>query len=190
MTRFLSPNEPKPAGVPRDGETAFLAVGRLHKPHGIQGEISMEVLTDFPERLHRGATVLVGEGHVPHKIRSQRWHNQAMLISFQGITNPEQAGELRNQTVFVRAADIPALEEGEYYHHQLIGMQVVSETGRLLGKVREILETGANDVLIVRPEQGKEGLIPLVDENLLEINLEQGVIRMKILPGLLEDDTE
>jgi 16S rRNA processing protein RimM len=163
-------------------------VGRLRKPHGLQGEIAMEVLTDFPERLERGAKVLVGPEHVSYQIRELRWHNQMMLITFQGFSTPEEAGELRNQAVYVRRADIPKLEEGEYYHHQLIGLEVYSETGRLLGTVRELLDAGSSNVLVIRPDVGKEILVPLVDENILEINLDQGLIRMKILPGLLEED--
>jgi 16S rRNA processing protein RimM len=182
------PNEPNPAGASRDGESAFLAVGRLHKPHGIQGEITMEVLTDFPERFKRNAIVLVGPEHIPYQIKTYRWQNRMMLVTFKGISTPEEAGALRNLTVFVRTADVPKLEEGEYYHHQLLGLKVYSETGKLLGKVHEILETGSSDILLVRPEVGKEILLPFIDANLLEVNLEQGLIRMKILPGLIDDE--
>lgn len=148
----------------------------------------MEVLTDFPERLKRGSTVLIGPDHTPHKIQSQRWHNQLLLVTFRGISTPEEAAAFRNQLVYVRAADVPALEEGEYYHHQLIGLEVYSETGRLLGKVREIIETGSNDVLVIRPEVGKEVLVPFVEENLLKVDLDQGQIHIVILPGLVDDE--
>lgn len=188
MTRFLSPNESNPAGASRDGESAYLAVGRLRKPHGIQGEISMEVLTDFPERLKRGSKLLVGPEHITYQIQALRWNNQVMLLTFKGINTPEQAGELRNQMVYVRTADIPKLEEGEYYHHQLIGLQIYSDTGKLIGTVRELIDAGSTDVLVIRPDLGKEILIPMVDENILEINLDQGLIRMKLLPGLIEED--
>jgi 16S rRNA processing protein RimM len=87
----------------------------------------------------------------------------------------------------VPTADRPPLPEGEYYHHQLIGLKVVNEQGDVLGKVKEILATGANDVYIVRPEIGKEILIPAVDEFILAVNLERGELRVRLAPGLLPE---
>ena len=70
------------------------------------------------------------------------------MLTFDGYTTPESVGVLRNQILYVRTADLPPLPDGDYYHHQVIGLNVVDEAGRLLGKVTEILETGANDVLV------------------------------------------
>jgi 16S rRNA processing protein RimM len=147
----------------------------------------MDVFTDFPERLHPRVWVLVGPERHRLQIRTVRQHGQALLVAFRGIDNPEQAGALRNQEVFVLAEDRPALEAGEYYHHQLLGLKVYSEENSLLGTVIEILETGSNDVLVVRPPVGKDALLPFMDETLLEVNLEQGFLRMQVLPGLLDE---
>jgi 16S rRNA processing protein RimM len=175
------------AGSPQEGEPVFLAVGKLRRPHGVHGEIIMDVLTDFPERLQRGMTLYVGPDHQPLQLRSFRPHAAALLVAFEGYNTPEQAGELRNRLAFVPVADLPSLPEGEYYHHQLIGLQVVSEQGESLGKVAEILETGANDVYVVRTEAGVEILIPAVDEFILNIDLERGEMRVHVAPGLLPD---
>jgi 16S rRNA processing protein RimM len=145
----------------------------------------MDVITDFPERLRRGATVYVGDAHQPHKIRSLRWHGTTLLISFDAYDAPETAGVLRNQLVFVHAEDRPSLPEGEYYHHQLLGLRVVSDDGQDLGHLAEILQTGANDVYVVRPLSGPEILLPAVDEVILEIDLARGEIRVHLLPGIL-----
>jgi 16S rRNA processing protein RimM len=172
-------------GSPPPGEPVFLAVGKLRRPHGVHGEIVMDVITDFPERLKPGRKMVVGTQHLPVQIRSVRPHDQALLISFNGCDTPEQAGKFRNQILYTTAADQPPLEEGEYYHHELIGLSVYDEQGVLLGKLAEIMETGANDVYVVRPEFGQEILLPAIDEVILEINLEKKSMRVHLLPGLI-----
>jgi 16S rRNA processing protein RimM len=175
------------AGSPQRGEPVFLAVGKLHRPHGLHGEIIMDVLTDFPERLKRGMTLYAGPEHRPLRLSSHRPHAAALLVAFEGFLTSEQVGELRNQIVYVTAADRPALPEGEYYHHQVIGLKVISEQGEMLGKVTEILATGANDVYVVRAQTGPEILIPAVDEFVRNIDLERGELRVHVTPGLLPD---
>lgn len=172
-------------GSPPDGEPVFLLVGKLRKPHGVHGEIVMEVWTEFPERLEPGGTVYIGDGHKPMIISGLRWHTKYMLVSLKGIFNPEIAGEFRNQWVFVRTDQIPSLDEGEYYHHQIIGLQVFSEHGTSLGVVAEILETGSNDVLVVQSAKGQELLLPVTDEVIIDIDLEGGLIKVHLLPGIV-----
>ncbi len=183
----MTPRGPNEAGSPTSGEPAFLAVGKLRRPHGVHGEILMEVLTDFPERLKKGTTLYVGPEHQPLKLSNVRWQNQVMLVSFSGYDTPETAGELRNLVAYVRSKDRPPLEEGEYYHHQLLGLKVYGEEGTFLGSVNQILETGANEVLVVQPENGPEILLPALESVILEVNLEEGKMRVHILPGLLPD---
>lgn len=144
----------------------------------------MGVLTDFPERLQPDLTVYVGNQHEAHVIQSLRQHNDGMLVFFEGISSREAVEILRNQDVFVRADDRPPLPEGEYYQHQLIGLQVVTEEGEILGTLAEILETGANDVYVVRRESAKDLLLPAIDEVVLAIDLEEGEILVHLLEGL------
>jgi 16S rRNA processing protein RimM len=82
------------------------------------------------------------------------------------------------------------LPDGDYYHHQVIGLDVVSETGRLLGKVTEILETGANDVLVVRSEAGREILLPMIEAVVREISLQDKQIHVHLIPGILDEAAE
>ena len=179
-----------PSGSPPTGEPVFLAVGKLRRPHGVRGEIQMDVLTDFPERLNPGVTLFVGPENRPQRLRSRRWHGQALLVAFEGCDTPEEAGLLRNMLVSVPADDRPALPEGEYYHHQILGLRAVTEEGRFLGTIIEILETGANEVYVLRPENGPEILLPGIAEVILSIDLEQNEMRVKPLPGLLADEEE
>ena len=173
------------AGSPKPGEPVFLAVGKLRRPHGVTGEMLMEVLTDFPERIRPRMTLYTEPEHRPLVLRSVRPHNAGLLVAFDGYHTPEQAGELRNQVVAVTATDRPKLPEGEYYHHQLIGLQVRTAAGQALGQVVEILTTGANDVLVVRGASGPEILIPLVEAFVPEIHLEQGELTVRLIPGML-----
>jgi 16S rRNA processing protein RimM len=169
-------------------QLTYLVVGKLHRPHGVNGEISMQVITDFPERLRPGVTLFIGNNKVPLKLVRVRPHNKGMLIGFQDITTPEEIGELRNQFAYVLAADRPPLPEGDYYHHQIIGLQVFSDQGNFLGTISKILETGANDVFAIRPKNGPEILIPDTDEVILKIDLTKGEMVIHLLPGLLPDE--
>jgi 16S rRNA processing protein RimM len=167
------------------GEPVFLAVGWIGRPHGVRGEVTLYLTTDFPERLQPEVQIFLGETHIPMQIRARREHQGHLLLKFDGYDTPEAVGELRNQTVFVRADDRPPLPEGEYYHHQIIGLQAIDEQGQILGKVTEILSTGSNDVYVVQPDTGAEILLPATEEVILDYDLEQGHIRVHLLPGLL-----
>jgi len=144
----------------------------------------MEVYTDFPERLVPGAPVFLGPVHRPLHVRGQRPHREGLLITFVEIHNRDQAVELRNEVVYVRADDRPSLPGGEYYHHQILGLRVLSDQGHDLGIVTQILETGANDVCVVSHESSPDLLLPMIDSVILDINLEQGEMRVHLLPGL------
>ncbi|NOY98470.1 MAG: 16S rRNA processing protein RimM [Chloroflexi bacterium] len=189
MTVSKSPAAAGP-GSPSRGEPVHLAVGFLRRPHGVRGEILMDVLTDFPERLQPGMQVYVGEEHAPMTLVARRGHAKGLLITFEGIESREAVGNFRNQYVYVLTADRPPLPEGEYYHHQLIGLQVVSEDDRLLGELTTILETGANDVYVVKSESGREILLPAIPAVVLDVDLGRGQMRVHLLPGLLDEGAE
>lgn len=176
----------KRTGSPDHGEPVFLVVGRLQRPHGLKGEILMGVMTDFPERIQPEGTLYIGNQHEPLKILSRREHTKGMLLQFEDYDSRETVAALTNREVFVRADDRPALPEGEYYQHQLIGLQVVTDEGQSLGTLVEFLETGANDVYIVRGAAGKDILLPAIDEVVLGIDLEAGEIRVHLMEGLGE----
>jgi 16S rRNA processing protein RimM len=186
MGEKSNPQSEQFAGSPKMGEPVFLVIGKLRRPHGLRGEALMEVITDFPERLQAGTPVYVGPEHIRLHIRSVRKQDRQLLVTFEEYSTPEQVGAQRNQYVYVRADDRPELEAGEYYHHQLLNLQVVDENGVTLGKVFDILETGANDVLVVRRDSGPDVLVPFIESLLLEVQIDQGYLRVRLLPGLLD----
>ena len=167
-----------------DGEPVYLTVGFLRRPHGLRGEIVMDLHTDFPERLKRGRKLLVSENYTPLTVQSVRAHQNAVLIKFHGVDTPEDAGQYRNQWVYVKTSDVPPLPEGKIYQHQLFGFQVVDDKDNPLGELVEILETGANNVYIVRDETGRELLLPNIPEVILNLDTERRVIKVHVLEGL------
>jgi 16S rRNA processing protein RimM len=176
----------KEAGAPEVVPPAFLLVGILHRPHGVRGEMIMSIMTDFPERLKPGMVLFLGIEHTPVTIKSLRHHNRGLLIALEGFNSREEVAVFRNYELFVRADDRPPLPEGEYYLHQIIGLNAFSDEGQNLGVITEWIETGANGVYIVRDEAGKEILLPDIDEVVLKIDLEQQQMTVHLLEGLVE----
>jgi len=174
-------------GSPTPGEPAFLAVGKVRRPHGVAGDVLVEVFTDFPERLQTKAVVYAGETHIPLTIRRQRSHNDGILLAFDGYITPEQVGRFRNQILYIVLADAVELPEGEFYYHELLGLSVLNETGESLGKVTEIMQTGANDVYVVTNDAGNEIVLPAIAEVILDVNLDSKIIKVHLLPGLVEE---
>jgi 16S rRNA processing protein RimM len=168
-----------------DGEPVYLVVGFLRRAHGVKGEMIMDLHTDFPERLQGGRQLLVGDGHHPLTLTGVRSHAKGVLVKFKGIETPEATVPFRNQWVYVRASDVPALPEGQIYQHELFGFKVVDENETSLGELVEIIETGANDVYVVRDESGKEILLPAIPSVILEIDSVRRLLRVHLLEGLI-----
>jgi 16S rRNA processing protein RimM len=176
-----------PTGSRGTGEPVFLAVGQLVRLHGLNGNLVLRICTDFPERLQKGVQVFLGEDHLPFEIEDVRWFKSDLLLRFRGVSTREAAERLKNLWVMVRVEDLPSLPDGEDYHHQLIGLAVITNDNQELGRVMEIIGTGANDVLIVRSENAKEILLPVIDDVLLNIDLGTRTIHVNLLPGTIPD---
>jgi 16S rRNA processing protein RimM len=176
-----------PAGSPAAGEPAFLAVGKVRRPHGVSGDVLVEIYTDFPERLLPKALVYAGENHLPLTISRQRSHNDGVLLAFDGFSTPEQVGRFRNQILYIKSTQAEELPEGEFYFHQLLGLSVLDENGETLGEVTEIMETGANEVYVVTNDAGRELLLPAIAEVILDVNLASRSMKVHLLPGLLDN---
>jgi 16S rRNA processing protein RimM len=173
----------KSSGSP-DGEPVYLTVGYLRRPHGVRGEIIMDLHTDFPERLKPGKKLFAGEAHVPVTLEGCRIHGKGMLVKLKGFDTPEQAGQFRNQWLYVKSTDVPPLPAGQIYQHELFGMKVVDDNDILLGVLTEIIETGANDVYVVTDDAGKEILLPAIPSVVLDINAGRRLIKVHLLEGL------
>ena len=171
------------SGTP-NGEPVYLKVGFIRRPHGLHGEMIMDLHTDFPERMKSGRKLLVGEEHEPQTLVGARPHQAGLLIKLKGIDTPEAAGQLRNQWVYIKSSDAPPLPEGKIYQHEMFGFQVVDENDQPLGELVEILETGANNVYVVRDNSGHELLLPAIPSVVLNIDPTRRLMRVHLLEGL------
>jgi len=167
-----------------DGEPVYLTVGFLRRPHGLQGEIIMDLHTDFPERMKRGRKLFVGDKHQPITLTNVRPHQAGLLVKFKGIETSEDVGHLRNQWVYIKAKDAQPLPEGQIYQHELFGFRVVDENDNFLGELVEIIETGANDVYIIKDDSGKEILLPAISSVILDLDPVRRLMHVHLLEGL------
>ena len=179
----------QPTGSPTS-EPVFILAGTLRRPHGLRSEVIVKVETDFPERLVKGVALFLGESHIALTIRSRRESSEGLLLSFEELTDRESLEPYRNEPLFTLAANIPPLDPGHFYQHQLIGLDVVEENGNFLGKLVQILDTTANDVYVVKNTDSKEILLPATSEVIRKVDLENKKIFIKLIPGLLLEGEE
>lgn len=173
-----------------ESEPRFLLIGEILRPHGLTGELRMRVLTSYPERLPDLEKVYIGEDPESSKVTEYpiehvRMHQQYALLKLKTVNDRDQADRLRELFVMVALDDAVPLDEGEIYLYQLIGLNVQTQEGRSLGKITDILETGANDVLVVQNDRDGEILIPATDETIISTDMESGIIVVNPPEGLL-----
>lgn len=173
-------------------EPRYLLVGRILRPHGVRGELRVAILTDYPDRLAQHTHFYLAHSKSPEVVRRYpvgglRLHKKYLLLKLEGCDDRNAADELRGMLVQIPIEDAVPLEEGEYYLFQLIGVRVETESGEWLGQIDHVIETGANEVYVVRGPRG-EVLLPGVDDVVLELDLESKCMVVRLLPGLLADD--
>jgi 16S rRNA processing protein RimM len=154
-------------------------------PHGIRGELKCRIVTDFPkQRFKRGSTVqLKRQAHV---IQAARIQGMTVLLKLADIVDRDGAEPFRGADVEVPTREALALPEGQFYWHQVIGLEVIdAATRESLGTIRDILETGANDVYVVKNESGREALIPAIKDVVKQIDPAQGRMLVEPLPGMI-----
>lgn len=167
-------------------ELRYLAIGRVVRAHGLRGEISVTVLTEFPDRFETTEWVYLGNEFEAEAYRLEqfRWHKKNILLTLAGVTNRTEAEKLRGQFVQVPVEEAVLLPEGSYYLYQLIGLRVVTTAGDELGSITEIIETGANDVYVVERD-GRQILLPAIIEVIQVIDLEAGQMVVQLIDGLI-----
>lgn len=165
----------------------LVAVARIAKPRGLKGELVADILTDFPERFDGLKTVIAvmpDESRRELTLENHWFQSGRMVLKFAGINSIEDGETLRNAEICVPESDAVQLDEGEYFDWQLAGCRVVTVGGDEIGKVRELMRTGATEILVVDGE--KEYLIPFAEAICTEVDIENGVILIDPPEGLLE----
>ena len=166
-------------------EPRFLVIGQVVKPHGLRGEVVVDAHTDTPERFNWLETVYVGRTN-PFEVvvEGVRFHKSRVLLKMAGYDSRQDAEILRSKWLLIPEEEAIPLEDGEYYLHQIIGVDVYSEDGAHLGQVADLLETKANNVFIIEGPLG-ELLLPDIDDVVKEVDLEQGRMVVHLLDGLI-----
>jgi 16S rRNA processing protein RimM len=187
------PNDHSEAGVSPASEPVFLVLGQIMRPHGVRGELRLRVITDYPERIGQLDTVYIGpdphdaQSAVAFAVAATRRHREHLLVKLKGLDTRDEVEPYRGQWLMVRLADAVPLAEGEYYVYQVLNADVITIGGDHIGKVREVLETGANDVFVVQGDRGEEILIPDVPHVVVDIDIANKQITVDPLPGLLPE---
>ena len=173
-------------------EPTEVAVARLLGPHGLGGEIEAKVLTDRPDRLVPGSTFHVSShplGVAEITIQGVRSKKHVLLLRLLGVDDRNAAEAFRGALLTMATRNLPPLQQGSYYHHELLGMRVCTTGGRDLGRIEEIIETGANDVYVVRDGES-EALIPAIRSVVVDVDKAGGLMSIDPLPGLLDGDED
>lgn len=180
------PSDHIPAeGAPVEEAVEHVAVGRINSIWGVQGHVKVTAMTNNPDRLSKGAHVYVNG--VPRTITDVRYPRGYPVVLFDGITTADEAETLRGALIEIDEEELPALPEGEYYVHDLIGLAVFTSDGRDLGRVYDVLRTGSNDVYVVRKHGQRDVLIPALEGVLLEVDLQGDRMVIEPVPGLLDE---
>ncbi|MBB5155520.1 ribosome maturation factor RimM [Saccharopolyspora phatthalungensis] len=175
-----------------ESEPQILAVGRVVRPHGVRGELVVEVLTDSPElRFAPGSVLGVQRRGVVRAqnltVTAARQHAGRLLVRAAGVEGREAAEELRGVLLTVRSDVLePTGDPDEFHDHELIGLLVVQVSGAAVGAVQEVLHTPAGELLAVRTDDGREVLVPFVAEIVPEVDLAAGRLVVDPPEGLLD----
>jgi len=162
----------------------FLVIGEVLRPQGLKGEVRVRVLTDFPEHFRVLKRVYLGQAVTPVLVEGVRFHQGCALLKFAGYDDRTSVEGLRGALVQIPIEEAIPLAEDEYYLYQIVGLAAWTVQGEYLGRVREVLVTGSNDVYIVRGPKG-EILLPAIEEVIREVELEAGRLTVTLLEGLV-----
>lgn len=167
----------------------LLLIGTIVAPFGLHGQLKLRSITDRPDHLQRHVrTVYIGPKATAYTLIKVFQHKPGLLVlSLDGVTSREAAENLRGAEVSIRETEAAPLDTDEYYIHQLYNMRVETTEGVELGRVREVLETGANEVLIVARPGQSDALIPMINDVVVELDVAGGRVVIRLIEGLLPD---
>jgi 16S rRNA processing protein RimM len=169
----------------------FYNVGKLVNTHGINGEVRVISITDFPEeRYKKGAKLFLfledQKEPIQLIVNSWRRHKNFDLLTFEGLSSINDVEKFKGGKLKVTQDQLKSLEENEFYFHEIIGCSVVDAEGTEYGKIKEILSPGANDVWVVKGKDRKEFYIPYIDEVVKKVDVSEKVVLIEPMEGLLD----
>lgn len=167
-------------------ETMF-QVGVISATHGLKGEVKVFPTTDDPQRFRKLREVLLDDGKALLKLEIEqvKFFKQFVILKFRGYDDISQVEKWKKKPLKVYREQAVALGKNEYYIADLIDMEVYLEDGTLFGTLKDVMQTGANDVYVIETVQGKEVLLPAIKQCILSVDVEKGQMTVYVMPGLM-----
>jgi 16S rRNA processing protein RimM len=163
----------------------WIAVGQVAGVFGPRGEIKVRPLGRFPQRFRELRHVYVGEEHRPAVVLQRRLGDKSVVLRLDMLTSREAARDLIGTYLYVPESEAIQLPKGEYFVHQIVGLDVVTAEGEALGSIADVLQTGSNDVYVVQGPRG-EVLVPALKDVIQNIDLDAGTMTVALPPGLVD----
>ena len=166
----------------------YLKAGTITQPFGIKGDTKVYPHTDDPAIFKKIKKVFMEKNgtYEEYEIESVRMALPLVILKFKGIDSPEDIRAYRQRDIYILREDASPLAEGEYYFADIIGLDVVDDTGINRGKITDILQTGANDVYEITSEDGSSFLLPAIKDCIIKVDLDENKMLIHILEGLLD----
>ncbi|MDY2699478.1 MAG: ribosome maturation factor RimM [Lachnospiraceae bacterium] len=166
----------------------LLQVGVISSTHGVRGEVKVFPTTDDVKRFKKLKEVFLdtGKEHITLQIETVKFFKQFAILKFKGFDSINEIEKYKGKSLFVTRENAVKLKKDEYFIADLIDMQVINEDGSFRGTLKDVIETGANDVYVVLCEDGREILIPAIKDCILSVNLDENIMKVHLLDGLLE----
>ena len=166
----------------------LLQVGIITSTHGVRGEVKVYPTTDDPRRFRRLKEVVLdtGKEKMNLEIEGVKFFKQFVILKFKGLDNINDIEKYRQKSLYVTRKNAVRLQKDEYFIADLIGLKVQDESGKELGTVKDVIETGANDVYEVEMADGKSLLLPAIKQCILNVDVENGTMQVHVLEGLLD----
>ena len=165
----------------------LLKVGVITSTHGIKGEVKVFPTTDDVKRFKKGISLILetGKEQLDLEVEGVKFFKQFVILKFKGIDDINQIEKYKRKELFVTREHAVKLKKDEYFIADLIGLSVIDEEGNTIGVLGDVMETGANDVYVVKMADEKEVLIPAIKQCILEVNVEEGFLKVHMMEGLL-----
>ena len=166
----------------------LLQDGIITSTHGVRGEVKVYPTTDDPRRFRRLKEVVLDTGRekLNLEIEGVKFFKQFVILKFKGLDNINDIEKYRQKSLYVTRKNAVRLQRDEYFIADLIGLKVQDEDGTELGTVKDVIETGANDVYEVEMEDGRSLLLPAIKQCILNVDVENGMMQVHVLEGLLD----
>ena len=163
----------------------FLEAGKIVNTHGIRGEVKIMPYTDSPELLAEFDRLFLGKAHTEVIIEHSRAFKNMVIAKIEGVNTPEEADKLRNKLLYMHRDDLE-LDEDTYFIQDLIGMEVRdADSGQVYGKIADVMQTGANDVYVVKGDD-REYLVPAISDVVVSTDIDADIMTIRPLEGLFD----